>query len=127
MDPPEPPLAHWLTPPSHNGLLDTDIVVMARFGSNEELNQCLLDHQRYYQSMAHYIRQCVAFRDSARRAGQASGDKNQWWDFIYEVDTYFCMIESRMMYLVEEMVRRRRSSMVQPPSFSSSMTSSFWC
>jgi hypothetical protein len=128
MDPPEPPFAQWLTPPSHNGLLNTDILVVARFDSNEELNQCLLNHQRYYQSMAHYIRQCVAFRDSAQRAGQVSGDKDQWWDFIYQLETFFCIIESRMMYLVEEMVRRRQSSSVQQPSLSSSMSSSsFWC
>jgi len=107
-DPPEPPVAHWWTAPSHDGLLDTDILLVVRSANREQLEQELLDHQRYYLSMGYYVRQCLVCRDSARRMGQPSGNKQEWWEFVWDIDEYLCVIESRMMCVVEEMKRQRQ-------------------
>jgi hypothetical protein len=107
--PPEPPVAHWFNAPSHDGILDGDIQDIVPHATNERLDQILWAHQRYYQSMAHYIRTCLACRDSARRMGEPSGTKTEWWDFVFETEFFLSTIESRMMFVVEEMARRYKS------------------
>ena len=101
---PSPPLVYWWKPPSHDGLLDIDVEE-----SNiptERLDIILWEHHKLYREIAKYIRNCIACRDSARRMGLPYGTKQEWWDFISEANTYIARIESRMMFVLEEMTRR---------------------
>jgi hypothetical protein len=105
--PPKPPLVHFWNAPCHEGLLDDDLEEhYVRTAPAERLDCLLWKHYRFYQSMSSYIRKCLACRDSARRIGLPSGTKQGWMDFVDETNTYLCTIESRMMYVLEEMMRR---------------------
>jgi hypothetical protein len=38
------------------------------------------------------------------------GTKADWWDFVYEADTFLSRIESRLMFVLDEMTRRHEPS-----------------
>jgi hypothetical protein len=38
------------------------------------------------------------------------GSKGDWWNFVYEADTYLSRIESRLMFVLDEMTRRHLPS-----------------
>lgn len=105
LSPPRPPLLHWWNPPSHDGLLDADIVESVANAS--DIDKLLWDTHSFYTAMANYVRTCLACRASARRMGLPYGSKQDWWDFVYEADTFLCSIESRLMFILEEMIRRQ--------------------
>lgn len=103
--PPTPPLTHWWNPPSHEGLLDTDIEHVTNV-SFDELDDILWKTHSHYKAMVTYIHTCLACRASARRMGLPYGSKEEWWEFVYQFDIYLSRVESRLMYCLEEMVRR---------------------
>ena len=114
--PPKPPLAHFCNAPCHEGLLDDDLEEhCVRTASSNQLEHLLWKHYRFYQSMASYICKCLACRDAARHLGLPSGTKQGWIDFVDETNTYFCTIESRMIYILEEIMRRRKENASGPP------------
>lgn len=126
--PPSPPLTHWWSPPSHDGLLDTDVEESVRNVPMEHLDEILWKTHQFYKAMLTYIRTCLACRASAQRMGLPHGTKQDWWDFVYDADNYLSRIESRMMFVLEEMARRHqpkkkknKSKSKTPPSSPSSL------
>jgi hypothetical protein len=105
--PPTPPLVHFWNAPYHGGLLDDDLEeARIRTVPSEQLDYLLWKHHKFYRKMSSYIRKCLACRDSTRHMGLPSGSKQDWMDFVDATNTYLCTIESRMMYVLEEMTRR---------------------
>lgn len=114
--PPTPPLVHFWNAPCHEGVLDDDLEeARIRTAPPEHLDYLLWAHHKFYRKMSSYIRKCLACRDSARRVGLPSGSKQDWMDFVDDTNTYLCTIESRMMYVLEEMTRRYKENEPGPP------------
>jgi len=118
---PKPPLVHRWNPPSHDGLLDTDVEEKARGASKEKLDNILWETGKFYKAMAKYIKTCLACRSSARRMGLPYGTKQEWKVFVDEVYFYMSCIESRMTFVLDELARltypsTKRKTLKQPRS-----------
>jgi hypothetical protein len=114
--PPTPPLVDFWNAPHHESVLDDDLEENPiRTVPSEHLDYLLWAHHKFYRKMSSYIRKSLACRDSARRMGLPSGSKQDWVDFVDETNTYLCTIESRMMYVLEEMMRRYSKKEPGPP------------
>jgi hypothetical protein len=108
--PPTPPLTYFWSPPDHGGLLDVDVEETVRDVPLEALDALLWDTHNYFQAMLKYVRNCLACRASAKRMNLPHGSKGDWWNFVYEADTYLSRIESRLMFVLDEMTRRHLPS-----------------